>query len=88
MAVWVSSIVWKPLSAPLTTPIGLREVRAAVTSLWVDCSMSSFLNSTISDAWIAVPRAESSDGLSAVVSVAGVSTATESGNRAVMREVI
>jgi len=50
--------------------------------------MSSLLNSTISDAWIAVPRAESSDELSAVVSVAGVFTGTESGNRAAMREVI
>jgi len=63
-------------------------VRAAVTAGWVDCSMSSLLNSTISDAWIAVQRAESSDRLSTVVSVAGVFTDTESGNRAAMREVI
>lgn len=63
-------------------------MRAAVTAGWVDCSMSLLLNSPISDAWIAVPPAESSDRLSAVVSVAGVFTGTESRNRAAMQEVI
>lgn len=50
--------------------------------------MSSWSNSTISEAWIAAPRAESSDGLSAVVSVAGAFTVTDSGKRAAIREAI
>jgi hypothetical protein len=37
----------------------------------MDCSMSSLSNSWTRDAWKAAPRADSSDGLMAVVEVEG-----------------
>lgn len=76
------------MSSPITTPIGCERWGATVTAGWVDCSISSSPNSAISQAWIAGPPPESSDGLSAVVSVAGEFTGTESGKRAAMREAI
>ena len=49
-AVWASSIVWKLLSSPITTPIGCERPGVTVTDRWVDCLMSSLLNSAISEA--------------------------------------
>lgn len=41
--------------------------------------MSSWSNSAISEAWIAAPRAESSDGLRAMVEVAGALIGVDGG---------
>jgi len=70
------------------TLIGCESRGARLTAGWVDCSMPCLSNSPFSEAWIAAPRAESYDGLSAVVSVAGAFTGTESEKRAAMQEAI
>jgi len=77
-AIWALSIVWELLSSPITSPIGCVRWGTKVTARWVDCSMSSFLKPTISEAWIAAPRAERFSGLNAVMSAAGAFTGTES----------
>ena len=48
-----------------------RRCGVTVTIGCVDCSMSSLSNSAISEAWMAAPRAERSDGLMAVGAVEG-----------------
>jgi len=47
--------------------------------------MAFLWNSATSEAWIAAPRAKSSDGLNVVVSVTGGFTGTEAGKRPAMR---
>ena len=48
--VWASSIVWKLLSSPITTPVECKRWGATVSDRWVDCLMSSLANLAISEA--------------------------------------
>ena len=59
--------------------MAFRRCGVTVTIGCVDCSMSSFSNSWISEAWIAAPRAASSEGLMAVGYVDGERIAVDSG---------
>lgn len=63
----------------IATPMALEVCGATVTAGWVDWTMSSMSNSAMREAWMAAPRAESSDGLMAEDSVAGAWMGVELG---------
>lgn len=72
----------------MTTPIDLTRCGATVTAGCVDCSMSSWSNSAMREAWMAAPRAESSEGLMATAEVAGALIGVVAGKIWARREAI